>query len=101
MASLRDRFGFGGGSSLGSLGLIGVAMMMLAASAPGLSAAVVRGVVFDDRNGNGVRDADESGLARVGVSNGVDVILADDAGHYELPLSGAGEATLFVIKPRG
>lgn len=101
MASLRDRFGFGGGSSLGSLGLIGVAMMMLAASAPGLSAAVVRGVVFDDRNGNGVRDADESGLARVGVSNGVDVILTDDAGHYELPLSGAGEATLFVIKPRG
>ncbi len=31
------------------------------------------GVVFDDRNGNGVRDPGEPGLAGVAVSNGVDV----------------------------
>ena len=33
------------------------------------------GTVFDDRNGDGVREAGEPGLASVAVSNGVDVVL--------------------------
>lgn len=62
---------------------------------------MVHGLVYDDRNGNGVHDAYEAGLAQVGVSNGTEVVLTDEAGRYELPLSGSGEATIFVIKPRG
>jgi len=71
-----------------ALGLVSVA-----------SAATISGVVFDDRNASGVRDPGEPGLAQVAVSNGTDVVLTDADGRYELPAE--GDATLFVIKPRG
>lgn len=74
---------------------LGLALGLLSAA----SAAGVRGVVFDDRNASGVRDAGEPGLARVAVSNGTDVVLTDAAGRYEL--TAEGDSTLFVIKPRG
>ncbi|MCX6944093.1 MAG: hypothetical protein NT173_04930, partial [Opitutales bacterium] len=45
-------------------------------------AAPVHGVVFDDRNGNGGRDAGEPGLAGVGVSDGRTVVPTDAAGGY-------------------
>ncbi len=57
------------------------------------------GVVFDDRNGDGRREAGEPGLASVCVSNGVDVVLTDAAGAYSIP-DRAG-ARIFVVKPRG
>ena len=63
------------------------------------AAAPVHGVVFDDRNGNGVRDAGEPGLAGVAVSDGVTVALTDAGGRYEF--NALDGATLFVIKPRG
>jgi hypothetical protein len=65
----------------------------------GLAAASVRGVVFDDANRNGVRDAGEAGIAGVAVSNGVDVALTQGDGRYELPAR-AG-ALVFVVKPPG
>jgi len=61
--------------------------------------AAVTGVAFDDRNGNGVRDAEEPGLADVAVSNGVEVVTTDAAGRYTLP-SRPGNM-VFVIKPAG
>ena len=63
------------------------------------AAAPVHGVVFDDRNGDGVRQPGEPGLPEVAVSDGVAVVRTDAAGHYEF--SAADGATLFVIKPRG
>ncbi|HQL55405.1 MAG TPA: metallophosphoesterase, partial [Phycisphaerae bacterium] len=60
---------------------------------------VATGFVFDDANGNGVRDAGEKGLARMRVSNGRDVVLTDGHGAYRLPID--DDTILFVIKPRG
>src|SRR5665213_3206327 len=65
----------------------------------GLVSAAIRGVVFDDRNGNGIRDGGEPGIAGVAVSNGDEVALTDGEGRYELP-SRAG-AMVFVVKPAG
>ncbi len=62
-------------------------------------AAPVHGVVFDDRNGNGGRDAGEPGLAGVGVSDGRTVVPTDAAGGYAF--AALDGARLFVIKPRG
>ena len=59
----------------------------------------VRGTVFDDRNGNGVRDRGEPGLAGVAVSNQVDVVRTDPSGAYRLPARGTG--VVFVSLPRG
>ncbi|HEY5227607.1 MAG TPA: calcineurin-like phosphoesterase C-terminal domain-containing protein [Opitutaceae bacterium] len=57
------------------------------------------GVVFDDRNGNGVRDPGEPGIASAEVSNGVDVAMTSADGSYQVP--DRPGAAIFVIKPRG
>ena len=57
------------------------------------------GFVYDDRNGDGRREAGEPGLAAVAVSNGVEVALTDAGGAYRLP--DRPGARTFVIKPRG
>src|SRR3546814_13209051 len=57
------------------------------------------GTVFEDGNGNGVRDAGEAGIAGVAVSDGRQVVRNDAQGRYALPLL-AGQ-TLFVIQPVG
>jgi hypothetical protein len=62
--------------------------------------AQVTGVVFADRNANGVRDAREPGIAGIAVSNQNDVVLTDAAGRYTLP-RGAGHGLLFVSIPNG
>jgi hypothetical protein len=61
--------------------------------------ATVQGVVYDDRNGNGAREAGEAGVRGVGVSNGREVVRTDSAGRYELPLE--PDSIVFVIKPSG
>ncbi len=61
-------------------------------------AETARGVVFDDQNGNGVRDAGEPGLAGVPVSNGLDIAKTDADGNYELEVD--DDTIVFVIKPR-
>lgn len=62
-------------------------------------AEVARGTVFEDRNGNGLRDSDERGLPGVRVSNQREVAVTDREGHWELPSS--DDSVFFVIKPRG
>lgn len=54
--------------------------------------------MFHDINGNRDLEENEPGIADVAVSNGVDVVLTDETGHYELPIS--EDAIVFVIKPR-
>src|SRR5262245_52951399 len=65
--------------------------------------AAIRGVVFEDRDGDGVRDRNEDGVKGVRVSNGLDLVKTDARGRYTLPLrSAADEATgyaVFVVKP--
>lgn len=59
----------------------------------------VTGFVYSDSNSNSRRDANESGIAGVAVSNGVEVVLTDNGGRYTLPIS--NDQTIFVIKPAG
>jgi 3',5'-cyclic AMP phosphodiesterase CpdA len=72
-------------------------MLALALAAARLCAGT--GVVFDDENGNGVRDPGEPGIAGVAVSNGVDVVLTDAAGAYRI--ADRPDSRIFVVKPRG
>jgi hypothetical protein len=66
--------------------------------APRAGEPVITGVVYADRNGNGVRDPGEPGVAQVRVSDGRAVVLTDRAGRYCLPRTDA--PFVFVIKPR-
>jgi hypothetical protein len=60
---------------------------------------VIEGIVFDDRNGNGVFDKSESGIPDVAVSDGQTIARTDAKGHWLLYPS---EATMvFLIKPDG
>lgn len=59
----------------------------------------VSGMVYHDQNGNSQREAGESGLAGIPVSNGIDIVVTDTQGRYSLPLSESGG--VFVIKPAG
>lgn len=58
-----------------------------------------RGFVFEDANGNGVRDRGERGLGAVLVSNGVDFVRTDSQGAWKL--ASTDDTIFFVIKPRG
>ncbi|MCB0072207.1 MAG: hypothetical protein KDE20_12145, partial [Caldilineaceae bacterium] len=66
-----------------------LALGLLAGAAVDGSAAPLRqaddavtGIVFADTNRNGLFDADETGVADVPVSNGLDVVLTDAEGRY-------------------
>ena len=67
-----------------------VAAGLLACAPPVLAQAAVSGSVYEDRNGNGRRDAGERGLARVAVSNQVDVVVTDTSGAFGLTGAGTG-----------
>jgi hypothetical protein len=63
------------------------------------------GTVFNDANQNGVQDSDETGIEGVMVSDGLNVVLTDANGAYELPspteeMSMEG-FSVFVTKPAG
>jgi hypothetical protein len=60
---------------------------------------VATGVVFEDRNGNGRRDAGESGVPGVAVSNGREVERTAADGSYRLPVTSG--TILFLTKPAG
>lgn len=58
----------------------------------------VRGVVYHDVDGDGLRGHGEPGLGDVAVSNGRQVVTTDAWGRYELPLD--ADPMVFVVKPR-
>lgn len=64
-----------------------------------LQAAEVSGVVFEDANRNGVRDAGEPGIAGVAVSNQDAVVTTDASGTFRL--GDAGTGVVFVSTPDG
>ncbi len=59
---------------------------------------VAKGFVFHDANQNRLKEDAEKGIPEVAVSNGVDIVLTDENGAYEIPVS--DDAVIFVIKPR-
>jgi len=65
----------------------------------GIVGAQVTGVVFDDRNTNGRRDAGEPGLGRIVISNQHGVVTTDSAGRFDLGSAGTG--VVFVSVPDG
>ena len=80
--------------------IVRFALVAMVLTSFGASAAeVARGHVFHDKNGNGVFDRNESGVRRVAVSNGREVVVTDRKGRYALPVS--DDTILFVIKPHG
>ena len=65
----------------------------------------VEGYVFEDINRDGKRQEYEPGIPGIMVSNGLDVVLTDEDGEYELdniqPKMAPGAMTIFITKPAG
>ncbi|HEX3868088.1 MAG TPA: metallophosphoesterase [Gemmatimonadaceae bacterium] len=76
-----------------------VPILAAAAAAGHWHQAPITGVVFDDRNGNGVRDSGEPGIAGVAVSNQDTVVTTDAMGAYRITARGTG--VIFVSTPDG
>jgi hypothetical protein len=75
---------------------LGWAATAIAEGADEASAAT--GIVFEDRNRNGVRDAGEPGRPGVAVSDGRSIIRTDADGRYALPGSGR---LVYITRPAG
>ena len=78
---------------VGALLLLGSSLALLDAE----TVAPVEGVVFLDRNTNGLRDPDEPGLAGIAVSNQREVVRTAADGRYRLDDAGLG--VVFVSLP--
>lgn len=74
------------------------ALVGSAAAQQDQTAGCAVGVVYNDTNLNGVRDAGEKGIAGVRVSNGRTSTKTDEAGGYRLPVD--DDTIVFVVKPR-
>jgi 3',5'-cyclic AMP phosphodiesterase CpdA len=84
---------------MGSGKLLTIGLILVSpAVVPAVAAETARGVVFEDRDGNGRRGAAEPGVAGVSVSDGRSVVVTDGEGRYALPVE-AG-SVIFVSKPR-
>jgi len=60
---------------------------------------VASGVVYEDRNKNGVRDPLEPGIGGIRVSNQQEVVVTDRQGRWTLPSN--DDVIFFVVKPKG
>lgn len=77
----------------------GLAFVLLALSCSPVIGKEATGFVYHDKNGNGVRDEGEPGLAGVSVSNQLEIAQTDQSGRWSLPAT--DDTIFFVIKPRG
>lgn len=57
----------------------------------------VQGYIFQDNNQNGKKDRNEKGIANVSITNGIEVVLSNAEGKYELPIS--DDVIISLIKP--
>jgi len=78
-----------------------VIVLILCSSAmpQGAAAETARGFVFDDTDGDGVKDSGENGIAGVTVSNGIDVVRTAPDGSYAIDVQ--PDSILFITKPAG
>jgi 3',5'-cyclic-AMP phosphodiesterase len=79
--------------------IVSAALMLLAVPVFAKSAQCNADVVWEDGNGNGRIELGEKPLAGIKVSDGVDLVLTDAAGRYQLPV--VDGRNVFVIKPAG
>lgn len=63
-------------------------------------AGSISGMVFNDTNGNGIRDTGETGMKGVAVSDQVNVVITDANGFYNLSNS-KGFGYVFITQPNG
>ena len=70
-------------------------MLMLAASP--VVAGTLSGTVFEDANGNGIRDAGEPGIGGIGLSNGSAIVRSAADGSFAI--TAADGDVVFAIKP--
>ena len=78
---------------------LGLALVLSLGTGTGVATAQVAGVVFNDANRNGTRDAGEGGIAGVAVSNQSEVVTTDRSGSFRL--DGPGSGVVFVSTPNG
>ncbi|GAB1595577.1 calcineurin-like phosphoesterase C-terminal domain-containing protein [Lysobacter claricitrinus] len=79
--------------------LVAFALLTFASWSHAQAAPRCDSAVYEDRNGNGRRDAGEAGIPGIRVSDGVRVVATSDDGRFDLPpMPGR---TVFVIKPAG
>lgn len=71
--------------------------MLLLSSSLAWAQQKISGTIYEDSNANGKKERREKGIPAVAISNGIDVVLTDKDGRYELPI--AEDQTVFVIKP--
>ncbi len=76
-------------------GLLTAQLVPSGEAAQSAQARVVRGIVFEDANGNGQRDAGERGLGGAGVSDQFGIATTTADGSYELTAA-AGADLIFV-----
>ena len=65
----------------------------------GQPGVIARGTVFLDQNQNGNLDQGERGISNVAVTNGLDVVLTNTNGNYQLSVT--TDTIIAVIKPTG
>ena len=88
-------------STVGVAGILALAYIGgAAAEEPATSSATIAGVVFDDLNGNAVRDDKEPGIAGIRVSDQVSVASTGDDGSFLLQGDG-GYGIVYVSQPAG
>ena len=75
------------------------AALLFSVSLAPLAGYSATGIVFEDLNGNGMRDAGEPGMANVAVSNQKEVVQTDAEGRWTLAHD--EDTIFFVIKPQG
>jgi hypothetical protein len=76
-----------------------IAIIILAIGAPIdlFAQATAKGIVYEDLNRNNKKEANEKGIANVAVSNGIEVVLTNSRGEYDIAVS--DDTIVFVIKP--
>jgi C terminal of Calcineurin-like phosphoesterase/N terminal of Calcineurin-like phosphoesterase len=77
--------------------MIGLCMLGFASLEASALPPVIDGVVFDDRNGNGLMDKNEAGIPDIAVSDGMVITKTDVKGYWKLYPSQSN--IVFVIKP--
>lgn len=78
---------------------ISLLLLFTLASQMAIAQTRVTGTVFEDTNNNGKKERREKGVPGVAVSNGVDVVVTDGKGAYELTVG--ADNIIFISKPSG
>jgi hypothetical protein len=76
-----------------------LALLLLLAPATTASEPIqITGIVFNDIDGDGIREENEAGLPGIQVSNGISITFTDGSGRYQLPRE-EGARFVFITTP--